>query len=325
MGVKRSSSVADSADILERAGFKTSLCTLRSCFDVVARGKSVTFFIKIASNIDAMPPAHLKSLKTLCNYFDAHPLIIGKSTKNGEMESGVVYSRDGIPTISVDTLEQTMLNESPPLVYVDKGGLYVKLEGALLQACREKTGSSVAEFAREIGISKTTLYEYERSQRGVDLDTAFRIESIVNKPLAKPIDLLSASDDTITFSAEPPKTKFEKEVFDIFKNLGLTFSPTKSSPFDAVIKEEPEKPRLVMLTGISDMKLRSVKRRIAVVYEISSLLEKDAFFVLDSLHDVPSIDGVPILNKEEIVKLNDSDTMLEVLLERKEDTTIELD
>ena len=51
-----------------------------------------------------------------------------------------------------------------------------------LEAIREFNGQSIAEFAQEIGIAKSTLHSI-RINGGVTLDTAIRISDGLNLPL----------------------------------------------------------------------------------------------------------------------------------------------
>lgn len=319
MGNEREMLTQDTASLFQKAGFETSLCNIRACYDIIARGKAATFLIKAMPNVDAMTPDYVQDLKTLCYYFKAHPLVIGIRTKTEEMRTGVIHFRDDIPVISIGTLEHIIIDNEPPLVYADRGGFYVQIHGDLLRSIRENMGYSMAEFAKEMGVSRTTLYDYEHSKRGIDLEVAIRLEEILDTPLIKPLSIRRDISEREPTHPPEPRTPLERDVYELLGRIGLVVHPTKRTPFDAVVREQDERPKLFMLTGIANIDLRSAKRRIAVVHELATLLEKDAVFVFSTPVPKRSISGVPIIQVDEIRCLADCDAMLEVVKERTSD------
>ena len=319
MGNERELLTQETATLFKKAGFETSLCNIRACYDMIARGKTTVFLIKVSPNVDSMSPEYVQDLKSLCHYFKAHPLIISDRTKTEQIHKGVIHSREDIPVLSIETLEDIMINNEPPLVYADRGGLYVHIQGEILKKLRENMGYSLAEFAKEIGISRSTLYEYERSSRGIDITVALRLEEMLETPLIKPLTIKRDIECGEQVPRPAPRSALEKDVYEMFDNIGLAVHPTKRTPFDAVVKEPERSPRLFMLTGISDMDIRSVKRRINVVHELATLLEKDAIFVFSSPVSKRTIQGVPIIQIDEMRKVTDTDSMLEVVQEHKDD------
>ncbi|RZN49514.1 transcriptional regulator [archaeon] len=315
---ERETLISATEKVFRKAGFETSVCSLRSCYDIIARGKMCTFLVKTIPNVDSLSHEYIDALKQLCYYFKAHPIIVSMRTKHEMLHVGVVHSRDDIPVVSIETLEQTVVEDVPPLVYADRGGLYVRIEGELLKRIREQMGFSLSDFAKEIGISRSTLYDYEHSERGIELNTAIKIEDLVDMPLIKPCDL----QKRLEIFKEPvdrrPKTSFERDVYALFETIGVEAHPMDRTPFDAVVKEDENEDTFFMLTGISDMDLRSVKKRIMVVREISELLNKDAFFILDAKTTQRIIKGVPIVLRTEMNNISDYDTILEYVKERKE-------
>jgi putative transcriptional regulator len=319
MGNERDLLTQETATLFKKAGFETSLCNIRSCYDLIARGKTTVFLIKVSPNVDTMSSEYVQDLKSLCYYFKAHPLIVSLRTKNEHIRRGVIHSREDIPVLSVETLEDIMINNEPPLVYADRGGLYVHVQGEILKKLRENMGYSLAEFAKEIGISRSTLYDYEHSSRGIDVSIALKLEEMLETPIIKPLSIRTEVERDDRPQRPVPRSPLEKDVYEMFDHIGLAVHPTKRTPFDAVVKEPEHAPRLFMLTGISDMDLRSVKRRIHVVHELATLLEKDAIFVFNSPVLKRTIQGVPIIQLDEMRKVTDTDSMLEVVQERKDE------
>jgi len=325
MGQEKANLISETKKLFKNSGFETSVCDLRCCFDIIAKGNSLTFLVIVSPNIDSVPNEYIKSIKCLCHYFKAQSIIIGSRNKSMDLLRGVVYTRDDTPAIGLETLEQMIVDNTPPLVYANRGGIYVRIEGEILRNIREKMGLSINELAKEVGISRSTLYDYEHSKRGVELDTAIKIEDLVDFPLIKPVDIINKLIEKKSTIEEMPKNKFEKNVFDIFHNLGFKVHPTTRTPFDAVVKEDKSKTDIIMLTGVSNMDPRTIKRRVMVVHDVSNVLNKDAFFVINSDKPSKSIDGVPIVLMNEIKKMNDCDRVIELLKERKSECELDID
>jgi len=325
MGQEKNILLNETKKIFKTAGFDTSVCDLRCCFDVVAKGNAMTFLIIVAPNIDSIPNDYIRSIKCLSHYFRSHPLIIGSRTKSMELLEGVVYTRDDIAALSIDTLEQLIVDNSPPLVYSDRGGIYVKINGEILRRIREGMGTSISEFAKDMGISKSTLYDYEHSKRGVELNTALKLEEYVDYPLIKPVDIIDHLIEKSYSIDEKPKSEFEKYVFNIFDDLGFKVHPTNKTPFDAVVKEDSKKDDMVMLTGVSNLDTKNLKRRVMILHDVSKVLDRDAFFVINSKARTKDIEGLPVVLVNEIKKLPDSDTVLEIIHKRKRECEEDLD
>jgi putative transcriptional regulator len=325
MGHEKSIMLNETKKIFKTAGFDTSICELRCCFDIVAKGSSMTFLIIVSPNIDSIPNDYIHSMKCLCYYFRSHPLIVGSRTKSMDLLEGVVYTRDDIPALSIETLEQLIVDNAPPLVYSDRGGIYVKINGDILKKIRENMGTSISEFSKELGISKSTLYDYEHSKRGVELSTALRIEEFVDYPLIKPVDIIDNIVEKRFSIDEKPKSAFEKYVFNIFDDLGFKVHPTNKTPFDAVVNGGKRKNDMVMLTGVSDMDTKNLKRRVMILHDVSRVLDRDAFFVINSRTTSKAIEGLPIVLVNEIKKIPDRDTVLEILEQRKRECDEEID
>jgi len=157
-------------EIFKKSGFDVSLCDMRSCYDMVAKRGLFTIIVKVLYNVDSFSSEHGREMKKIAYYFNVFPLIVGYKTKKDALEEGVVYSREDIPVISVETLENILLNDIPPLVYSERGGLYVKIDGKRLKREREKRGLSlgyVAAVGMELHDHTYELIAYrERSRFG---------------------------------------------------------------------------------------------------------------------------------------------------------------
>ncbi len=303
--------------ILENSQFQlsTPLLGFGGCFDLVAKKQNLLLLIKIVLNIDSLREEQTFELRKLSIMLEGFPLIVGKRIRNNvDIEDGVVYTRYEIPAVSVATLHNLLINHLPPLIYACRGGFKVKFDGALLKEKRLAKNYSMGNLAQEIGVSKRTIYEYEHGTVDVSLETALKIEEILNEPLTIAINLFEdmkriGSLTTPTSLNNRPKSDIEREVKEHFDTLGLTDQLwTKKIPIRVLARyldtEKGDK-STTTVTGISEEPTKEdVVKKVRVTYNISKIAEVDPLLIIGS-SDTPNklnVDGVPILSIDELLK-----------------------
>jgi len=133
-------------EILKKGGFEVALSRVQCSFDIVARRNLIVLIVKALVNLDTFSDEHAWDLKILSKALKATPLVVGAKTKLGPIENSTVYSRHGINCISVETLEELFIEGNPPLVYADRGGFFVEVDGSLIKEEREKKGMSIGHL-----------------------------------------------------------------------------------------------------------------------------------------------------------------------------------
>ena len=302
-------------EIFKKSGFDVSLCDMRSCYDMVAKRGLFTIIVKVLYNVDSFSSEHGREMKKIAYYFNVFPLIVGYKTKKDALEEGVVYSREDIPVISVETLENILLNDIPPLVYSERGGLYVKIDRKRLKREREKRGLSLGYVADALNISKSALYEYENTEKGVLLENAIKLEEFFDIPVARPISILRKIEkENEEIKLEDLKKSLERNVLLKLHDAGFKVVPTEKTPFNAVVKE-----RNIIITGIGESSSRLLKKRIRIVRDFSAMIEKDAMFIIDLKRGPENIEGVPILSKKELEEIKDVEDIFYLIYSKKTD------
>ncbi|NPA47215.1 MAG: transcriptional regulator [Thermococci archaeon] len=293
--------------ILQVSGFKTARIELRGgCFDLVASRLFLMLFIKVSPNIDVVTEEQAEDLKRLSSFFKASPLIVGVRTKTGELEEGVVYERFGIHALRPETLYEVLAEGELPAVFAERGGLYVRINGKLLKELREKSGYSVGELAKLVGISRKSVLNYERGETAVSLDVALRLEDVFNEPLAEPIDILTAKVRA-TLRSEP-ETPLEREVIERLRNLGMGVVKVKRAPFNALSREDEK----TILAGIDRKKTKSTVRKAEMVSEIGRIISSDGIFILERTK-TEVVDDIPLIPKDKLKEVRDADELIELI------------
>ena len=306
-------------ETLKKGGFEVALSRVQCSFDIVARKNLIVLIIKALVNLDTFSDEHAWDLKILSKALKATPLVIGTRTKLGSVENSTVYSRHGINCISLDTLEDLFIEGNPPLIYADRGGFFVEIDGSLIKEEREKRGMSISHLAELIGVSKSSIYEFENVDKRISIDSVLKIEKELDVGITKPIYIIKVGDkkeiDNISENpVDAARSDLEKTVLGDLSDKGFEVFPTKRTPFNALLKE-----REILITGISNTKTYIFEKKAEIVASISDITNKDAMFVVDAKKVKENIKGVPILTQKEIKTSKDVEDILELVHERKVD------
>ena len=175
--------------VLAKSGFFVSrpLAMRGISFDVVARRDDTLLIIKILSNVDAFSKDNAEEMLTLGEALGASPLLVGERSGSGELDESIVYSRFGVPIISLTTLIDHLLEGVPPFIFAAPGGLYVKLDSNLMKRLREERSISLGTLAEIAGVSRRTIQMYENGM-GAMIDVAIRLEEFLNQPIVVPVN-----------------------------------------------------------------------------------------------------------------------------------------
>ncbi len=304
-------------EILKKGNFEVALSRVQCSFDVVARKNLVVLIIKALVNVDTFTEEHAWDLKILSKALKATPIVVGAKTKLGTVENSTVYSRHGINCISLETLEDLFIEGNPPLVYADRGGFFVEVDGSLIKEEREKRGMSISYLAELIGVSKTSIYEFENVDKRINIDSVLKIEKELDIGVTKPIYLIKEEDkedikNITEDNIEGSRSDLEKTILGDLSNKGFEVFPTKRTPFNALLKEKE-----ILITGISNAKMYIFEKKAEIVASISDITEKDAMFVVGAKRVKENVKGIPVLTEKEIKSLKDVEDILELIRERK--------
>ena len=300
-------------DILAKAGFYVSrtLVMRRISFDVVARRDKILLIMKVLGNIDSFSKENAEELKVLTEALEASPLVVGERSGSGEMEEGIVYSRFGIPIVSIDTLSDFVLEGIPPFIFAAPGGLYVKLDSELLRKLREERNISLGTLAEVAGVSRRTIQMYE-SGMGATIDVATRIEEYLNELLVVPLDPFIYNSRTGQHLVDLNKLDvFGQEVFGILDRLGYSIVPTVKCPFEALTSHD----RTMILTGLGKDESRLVEKAHTVA-DISKITERKSMIFIERVRNRCSIGGTPLIGRDELKKMDESDKLFDLVISR---------
>ncbi len=292
--------------ILEKAGFQLSQrCTSRpSCFDFVAHRKGQLTFIKVYANIGNISAKDASELQTISQWFSATPLIIGEKTRRKPLEDDTVYSRYDLYAITTKTLEEMVLHEEHPLVEAGPGGYYVELDGNLVRKRRQELELSVGKLAEMLGISRRTLYGYERGMAKASVSTAYKLEWILGVPVAQFIDMFEFTSKRAHFFGKARhiiiKHPLLQTVFRKFTQLNFRVATTRRAPFDFIAQCSHKELRII--GGVTDKKERNVDQRTEEITSVGKIMKAQPVFITEG-EKIPNNTSIRLVHREDLAKM----------------------
>ncbi len=283
-------------------------------FDIIARKDDHLLIISTMVNADSSRPHEARELQILSNALDGSPLFIAQKGGRRALERGVIYSRRGIPLISLDTLEDLFLEGVPPYVFSAPGGFYVSIDSELLRESRTDNQVSLRKMAEIAGVSRKAIQKYEDGM-GVDLEVAMRMEEYLGEDLIMPLDPLEHSKELEIDTSDPLEgfSGIEKFIFRSLQAMGYRVVPTSHAPFEAVTSDD----RVILLSGVDKEGGERLKTKARIVSNLTHITEKESVLFLSKRYTRINLEGIPLIEKSELKDLDSTHEVLELLRERK--------
>jgi putative transcriptional regulator len=283
--MKRTEVLTATESILEEAGFQVSKrCSTRpSCFDLVARRKGQLALMKMYANIGNVSIEDASELQTISECLSATPFFICNENRGKPLEDDTVYSRYNICTITPKTLEDVAVHEMYPLIEAGPGGYYVRLDGEKIRERRQKLGFSIGKLADMIGISRRTLYGYEKDMAKASVSVAYNLEWILGVPVVKSIDIFRSGVKNEGFFAAAKRMIIRQhllqKVLKKFTQINFKVAHTKRAPFDFIAQSLDES--LSVIGGVPDEKERNIDQRMDEIVNFSKIVNARPIFITD--------------------------------------------
>ncbi len=307
--------------MLTRAQFEVSnpLSMRGTRFDIIARRDEILIIIKVLSNVDAFSKDNAEELLCIGQALGASPILVGERSGSGEIEAGIIYSRFGIPIISVETLADYIIEGVPPLIFAASGGFYVKIDSELMHKIREERNISLGTLAEIAGVSRRTIQMYEGGM-GAMIDAALRLEEYLDQPILMPIDpfapiqkIKNTQKKEIASPAPQPATQdvFTKEVFNTLSTMGFSVTPVTRSPFEALAQDS----QILILTALGKDE-NTILSKAASVSDISRITGRYSVLIIERGRGRENIGGTPLIDREELKSIDETYVLYDIVSSR---------
>ncbi len=298
--------------LFEKAGFYLSqrCCARPSCFDFAARRGKQLAFVKVHPNIGKVYEKDADGLAILAELFSAMPLFVCEKTRSKPLEDDTVYSRYNVAAVTLWTLEDALLKGMEPLIEAGPGGCYVQLDKEAIRRKRLEKGLSIGRMAEVVGVSRRTLYGYERGMAKACVDTAYKLEWVLGIPVVKPIDISQYGKRREGFIAVAKhiigESRFLQFVMKKLLKFNFTVCPLRTAPFDFVARDPRNETRL--LGSVVDEDEPDFKVRAEEIVSLSKLLDAHPIFVTDSKR--VSVEDIRLICREDLDRIKCAEDLM---------------
>jgi len=299
-------------DVLKDAGFNISerCCSRPSCFDFAAKKDGTLIIVKVQLDIDNLSGSDSLELKAISECVSAASLLIGERAREKPLEDDTVYSRYGVSAVTPKTFESIIIGKNYPLIHAGPGGYYVEIHTEAIKERRQELGLSVGEMAEMVGISRRTLYGYERGMAKASVTAAYNLIHTLGFPVAKPINVFEKEQRKCFLSAAKfaiAKSKLMQKIFRKFTRCRIT--AVKKAPFDFVITVPEEKMRII--GGVANDKEQELSKRVDEILSVSRVV--GAHPILITEEQKASEKDILCIGWEEFSKIKDPEDLISKL------------
>jgi len=170
-------------------------------------------------------------------------LVISDKTHEKPLEDDTVYSRYSVYVVTEKTLKSIVFQTGYPLVNAGPGGYFVEVDGPLIERRREELGFSIGKVAAMVGVSRRTLYGYERCMAKASVSSAYNLEKVLGVPIAKPINILDKNGKQLVCLLSRAKRAIAGRILlqRLFRKFSsCDISPVQKAPFDFIMRVPDE-------------------------------------------------------------------------------------
>lgn len=299
--------------LLKEAGFTVSqmCCSRPSCFDFAARKSDKLILIKIQSDVDNLLPNDSVELNRISGSVSAASLLISEKSREKPLEDDTVYSRYDVLAVTPKTFENIMIHKSHPLIQAGPGGYYVEIDSGAIKRRRQELGLSAGGMAELIGISRRTLYGYERGMAKASVAAAYNLIYTLGIPVARPLNVFekSKTQRKCRLLATAKRVILgHKLLMRIFrKSDHYGFTTVKKAPFDFVITVPEDKMKII--GGVAGSKEPELDRRVEEILSVSRVVQAHPVLITEGKK--LSNRDISCIHSDELAKFTSPEDLIE--------------
>jgi len=303
---------AAAESVLKDAGFAVSCtcCSRPSCFDFAARKGENLIFVKMQPDVDCLSPADVDEMRSIARSVRGSSLLISEASREKQLEDDTVYCRYDVSAVTLKTFENSAVRGAHPLIQAGPGGYYVEIDGNAIRKRRQELGMSVGKTAELVGISRRTLYGYERGMAKASVSAAYKLIYTLGIPVAKSVNVFES----------PRKRKKCRLLWTakrmIEGNWLLTklfrksdryrVTTVKKAPFDFVITVPEDKLRII--GGVETREETELDRRVEEILSVSKIVHASPVLITEKKRQ-PSRD-ISCMCKEDLSKIRSPEELI---------------
>jgi putative transcriptional regulator len=310
--MNRTEMMCATESVLKTAGFQVSeKCSARpSCFCLAIRKGAQLTFLRVQPDLGNISQRDASELKTIASYFLGTTLFVSNKAREKPLEDDTVYSRYSIYAVTPKTLEDVISRRLLPLIEAGPGGCFVRLDAEAVRKRRQELGLSIGKVAEQLGVSRRTLYGYEKGMAKASVAAAYNLEWILGIPMVRSVDVFQhVMPDTGFFAAAKRaivRNRFLKIVLKRLAQCHFKVAPTTRAPFDFIAQNAAS--QLSIIGGVAQDRERDLNQRAKEILSISEIVKAQPIFVTDGKL-VPNND-IPLIHSRELEDLRQPEDLI---------------
>jgi putative transcriptional regulator len=315
--VNRAEIIGKAESALRTAGFDVSerIFSRPSCFDIAVRKEDQLAFIKSHESIGSITMLDALELRTLSKHLGAASILVCEKTRHRTMEDDTIYSRYGIYAITPLTLEDIATRGNNPLVDATPGGYYVRLDSEKLKQERQKLGLSIGKLAEMTGISRRTIYGYEKGLARASVGAAYNLEYVLGIPIAQGIDVFQRPPEQDKGFLAAAKRVISmhhclRSVEHKLSKLNILVAHTRRAPFDFIAKSQ--KKGVNIIGGVTDGKERNLERRVEEIVSVGKVINAHPVLIAENERKNDN-DDITCIRRDELEEIRDLEDLRSLL------------
>ena len=163
---------------------------------------------------------------------------------------------------------------------------------------------SVGKLAEMLGISRRTLYGYERGMAKASVSTAYKLEWVLGVPVAQFIDMFQFTPKGTDFFATGRRIIVNRHllqtVFRKFTQFNFRVAHTGRAPFDFIAQCSEKE--LKIIGGVADKKERNVDQRTEEIISVGKIINAQPVFITDG-EKIPDNNDILLVHHEDLAKM----------------------
>ncbi|ALU12284.1 hypothetical protein EYM_02095 [Ignicoccus islandicus DSM 13165] len=173
-------------DVLSLIGDKGVLINGKAS-DIVVKREGRIFAVIAERNASRIKRGKVGVLNALAKAIDAIPLIVSEKMGSEKLLEDVIYERFDTPVASPETLNKLLSGDK---IYIrkHKSAFVVSVNPKELKRKRVESGMSLGALADYLGVSKKSVYDYERGESKVSVDVAVKLVELFGEEVLEEVN-----------------------------------------------------------------------------------------------------------------------------------------
>ncbi|NHJ20302.1 MAG: helix-turn-helix domain-containing protein [Candidatus Lokiarchaeota archaeon] len=323
-------------NLLKNANFETFILDHftnkknKFCFDLLVKKDNNIFSVKIFPNIDNLNPDIINDIKTLSLLLKSKPILIGIKNRYQDLEDNTIYIREGLPFITLTTLENIINKGLFPNILARRGGSVMFLNGNTMKLLREKCLISRKELSELLCVTKRTICAYENENMRPSEEIANKISEILDsKEIFRNVNLFEWNFNFEFDQKEPREdvdlSPFETHLKEVLDDIGVcsywykkSSIPFKLSLYSDLMGTHDENSFYPLFSGVSEEDKKINELSFKCLKMFTELFQRNSIFIVNNNIKIPDSlkkIKIPIVRIKNIEKVDDEAEFIDLIQE----------